>query len=132
MGGYDYFTRKQAGILYGAVKRGELYMDPSDIRRMYNIVELAWGMASYDERHDRLRYESAIDHYMNGRLNIAQAVLDGRPVHEEQVQVGTEWVEPDILDWILVGGDPDLFDDTQLIEEPVYETRWVVGRRRRL
>ena len=129
MSGYEYLTERQAGILYGAVKRGELFMERDDIRRMYDIVEMQWGWMSPDERSDMRRYESALDHYMNGRVDVAQAVLDGRPVYEEQVQVGTEWVEPNLFDYVDDWGS---YDPSALVEEPVYETRWVIGRRRRL
>lgn len=122
MGGYEYFTDKQAGILYGAIKRGELLADDQTIRDMYSIVGMQLGWMGFDERRLYGKFSDALDHYLAGRIDIAQACLDGVPVHKEQVQVGTAWEEPNIFDALDDGLDPDA-----LVEVPVYETRWVIG-----
>ena len=70
---YDYFTRKQANILYGAVKRGQLDMNKKDINRMYNtIVETRHMNLSQDDRIFRGHLERAISHYLEGRIDLAQ------------------------------------------------------------
>lgn len=73
---YQVFTRKQAGILYGATKRGELTMSDKQTNRMYSIVgqqrftdEDAW------QWYWRMQY--AVQLFFAGELETVQQCIDG-------------------------------------------------------
>lgn len=87
MSGYSYLTKKQAGIVYAATKRGDVSADKKFIRKMYDLVGIRWMDLEPKERAIVLHAEQAVDHIMNGRLELAQAELDGR--YTEQVWVIT-------------------------------------------
>lgn len=87
MSGYSYLTKKQAGIVYAATKRGDVTADKRFIRKMYDLVGIRWMDLDPKERAIVLHAEQAVDHIMNGRLELAQAELDGR--YTEQVWVIT-------------------------------------------
>lgn len=87
MSGYSYLTKKQAGIVYAATKRGDVTADKKFIRKMYNVVGIRWMDLTPDERAIAIHAEQAVDHIVNGRLELAQAELDGR--YTEQVWVIT-------------------------------------------
>lgn len=78
MSGYSYLTKKQAGIVYAATKRGDVSADKKFIRKMYNVVGIRWMDLTPDERAIVIHAEQAVDHIVNGRLELAQAELDGR------------------------------------------------------
>lgn len=87
MSGYSYLTKKQAGIVYAATKRGDVTADKRFIRKMYDLVGIRWMDLDPKERAIVIHAEQAVDHIMNGRLDLAQAELDGR--YTEQVWVIT-------------------------------------------
>ena len=118
MGRYDYFTQKQANILYRAVKQNKLHMKKSDISKMYNIVGTRDSNLSLDERIFRYHLENAINHYFNDRLEYAQAELDGHTVKQEIVKVGETERE--------ATEDDFFYDIGEIIVEPIYETRWTI------
>ena len=119
--GYSYFTRKQANILYGAIKRGELYADKGTIKDMYDIVGISDDYLSLDDRIFRGHLERAISHYLEGRPEYAQEELNGNIVKKEYVQVGTTK---------RVATEDDWFEELgSIIEEPIHEERWVVQTR---
>jgi len=121
MGGYDYFTRKQANILYGAIKRGELYADKGTIKDMYDIVDRRSYSLSLSDRIFRGHLERALDHYLNKRPEYAQEELNGNIVRLEHVKIGTETREATEDDWFYEPGE--------LIEDDIYEDRWVVDKK---
>lgn len=113
---YSTFTKKQANVLYAAIKRGELVMAKRDINRMYNLV----GAQCMDTEDAIFREhcERAIGHLIEHRVELAQAELDGHIVRYEAVaeekymRPATIWdfdVEPgtmvedtrDICDWVI-------------------------------
>ena len=113
---YSTFTKKQANVLYAAIKRGELVMAKRDINKMYNLVG-AQGMET-GEAIFREHCERAIEHLIEHRVELAQAELDGHTVRYEAVaqetymRPATEWdfdAEPgtmvedtrDICDWVI-------------------------------
>ena len=119
-GRYAYFTRKQAGILYGATKRGTLAMSRKDIRRMYNLEGICFGNLNVAENNFIARLQSAIDHMFAGRIEIAQAVLDGKTVYSEPHFVGHVHlvVTEDNID--VVNDEIDLFAEVgDIIDEDV-------------
>jgi len=81
---YSTFTKKQANILYAAVKREELTMSKANIRKMYNIVGAR--TLDTDERAFRAHLEHAIEHLFEGRIEFAQLELDGHKVRYECVR----------------------------------------------
>lgn len=87
MSGYSYLTKKQAGIVYAATKCGDVSADKKFIRKMYDLVGIRWMDLTPDERAIVIHTEQAVDHIVNGRLELAQAELDGR--YTEQVWVIT-------------------------------------------
>ena len=87
MSGYSYLTKRQAGIVYAATKRGDVTADKKFIRKMYDLVGIRWMDLDPKERAIVIHAEQAVDHIVNGRLELAQAELDGR--YTEQVWVIT-------------------------------------------
>ena len=114
---YSYMTRKQAGIVYAAVKRGELRAAKKTIGRMYDLV----GATELDtaSRVERGHFERCVGHIIDGRMELAQAELDGRTTRRERVLVGTTVRIATEDDWFYEVGEE--------IEENVYEERWVVA-----
>lgn len=73
---YQVFTRKQAGILYGATKRGELAMSNKQTHRMYSIV----GQQRFTDEDTwqwywRMQY--AVQLFFADELETAQQCIDG-------------------------------------------------------
>ena len=119
-GMYAYFTRKQAGILYGATKRGELAMSRKDIRRMYDLAEICFGNLSIAENNFIGRLQAAIDHLFAGRTEMAQAELDGKATYSKPHVVGHVHlvVTDDNID--VVNNEIDLFAEVgDIIDEDV-------------
>ena len=71
---YQHLTKKQANVVYAAYKRGDVSMDKATINRMYRMV----GVAGESFDH----FSKACDHIINGRLDMAQAELDGKRTRE--------------------------------------------------
>lgn len=113
---YSTFTRKQADIVYAAVKRGELSASKSVISKMYDLVGA--NMLDADERQMRGSFERCVCHIVEGRMELAQAELDGRRTRLERVLVAIERRVATDEDWFYEPGEE--------IEEEVYEERWVV------
>lgn len=104
MSGYSYLTKKQAGIVYAATKRGDVTADKRFIRKMYDLVGIRWMDLDPKERAIVIHAEQAVDHIMNGRLELAQAELDGR--YTEQV-----WVITSVEKVIVTEENIDAIDD---------------------
>lgn len=92
MSGYSYLTKKQAGIVYAATKRGDVTADKRFIRKMYNAVGICWMDLTPEERAIVLHAEQAVGHIVNGRLELAQAELDGKYTKEVWVITSVEKV----------------------------------------
>ena len=88
MNRYAYFTRKQAGIIYSAAKRGTMNVDRKAINRMYNLVECKYENLSYDERDFLCHMSEAIRHLFADRIELAQAEVDGKTVYSKPHVVG--------------------------------------------
>ena len=113
---YSHFTKKQANIIYAAVKRGELEMGKKDINRMYNLVGA--NTLDNDERKFRGHLERCISQLLEGRTEYAQAELDGNTVR---------WVEEVVGYAERVATEDDWFDEPgSIIREEVREGRWVI------
>lgn len=104
MSGYSYLTKKQAGIVYAATKRGDVTADKKFIRKMYDLVGIRWMDLDPKERAIVIHAEQAVDHIVNGRLELAQAELDGR--YTEQV-----WVITSVEKVIVTEENIDAIDD---------------------
>lgn len=112
---YSTFTKKQANVIYAAIKRGELTASKQTVKEMYNMV----GATSLDtdEQIRRGHFERCIGHLLEGRTEFAQMELDGHTVKYEYVVTGT--IE-------RVATDDDWFDETgTIITEEVGEWRWI-------
>ena len=70
-GDFSYTTRKQAGIVYAAYKRGDLRLTRAQVRDLYDSV----GEYSH-------YLTECIGHIIAGRLDMAQAIADGYSVEE--------------------------------------------------
>jgi hypothetical protein len=67
---YAYLTKKQAGIVYAAMKRGDVTMSKKQVRDMYDMVG--------DPKANYYHIDNAVGHIINGRLDMAQAEIDGK------------------------------------------------------
>ena len=104
MSGYSYLTKKQAGIVYAATKRGDVTADKKCIRKMYDLVGIRWMDLDPKERAIVIHAQQAVDHIVNGRLELAQAELDGK--YTEQV-----WVITSVEKVIVTEENIDAIDD---------------------
>lgn len=114
---YSTFTKKQAGIIYAAVKRGELSATKATISKMYDLVGA--NMLDACGRELRGSFERCVGHIVEGRMELAQAELDGKRTRLERF---VERVEKRIAtdeDWFHEPGEE--------IEEEVWGERWVVA-----
>ena len=114
---YSTFTKKQAGVVYAAIKRGELEASKATVSRMYGLVGRS-GLDA-DELADRARFERCLLHIVDGRMEMAQAELDGEGTRLERVLVGTVTRAATEDDWFHEVGEE--------ISEDVYEERWVMA-----
>lgn len=115
---YSTFTKKQAGIVYAAIKRGELSASKKTISKMYDLV--GKNMLDYDEMVLRGSFERCVGHIVEGRIEFAQAELDGKRTRKESVVVGyVERVADPENDWFSEPGE--------IIRDEVYEERWVIA-----
>lgn len=123
MGTFNYstFTKKQAGIVYAAIKRGELSASKKTVADMYDLV--GKNMLEYDEAVLRGSFERCVGHIVEGRIEFAQAELDGKRTRKERVLVGyVEHVaDPENND------DDWFFEPGEIIRDEVYEERWVIA-----
>ena len=125
--GYSYMTRRQAGIVYGAIKRGEVTLDRQHTKEMYDLVGTPWSDMDVRERSIFLHLGSAIDHIIAGRPELAQAELDGRHTEERQRLVGMRQVEVTDDNWLDFAFDFDHdYEIGDMAEEEVYENVWEV------
>lgn len=85
---YAYLTRKQAGIVYAATKRGDITMTKRAIGMMYDAVGCPYADLRDDLRAVAVRADRAIGHLFEGRNDIAQAILDGRDVERRPHVLG--------------------------------------------
>lgn len=113
MAGFNYFTRKQANIIYAAIKRGEIKMVKRDVNRMYNLVGVRGFNLSVEDCEFLGKLDNVITAIFDSRLDVANGLLNGEIWRKEQV--ATDKV---IDEWL------NLFTD-ELV--PIYETveMWV-------
>lgn len=124
-GGYESLTRKQAGIVYGAAKRGDVTLDKRHAKEMYDIVGRRWGDLDLHDRSIMLHVNAAVGHIVAGRMALAQAELDGHETEELTRVVGTRKVEVTEDNWIDFAFDLDHdYEVGDIAEEEVTETYW--------
>ena len=113
MAGFNYFTRKQANIIYAAIKRGEIKMVKRDVNRMYNLVGVRGFNLSVEDCEFLDKLDNVITAIFDSRLDVANGLLNGEMWRKEHVQ--TDKV---VDEWL------NLFTD-ELV--PIYETveMWV-------
>ena len=108
MAGFNYFTRKQANIIYAAIKRGEIKMVKRDVNRMYNLVGVRGFNLSVEDCEFVGKLDNVITAIFDSRFDVANGLLNGETWRKEQV--ATDKV---IDEWL------NLFTD-ELV--PIYET----------
>lgn len=113
MAGFNYFTRKQANIIYAAIKRGEIKMVKRDVNRMYNLVGVRGFNLSAEDCEFLGKLDNVITAIFDSRLDVANGLLNGETWRKERV--ATDKV---IDEWLNVFTD-------ELV--PIYETveMWV-------
>lgn len=111
---YRYLTKKQANVIYAAYKCGDVTMSKATINKMYRMVGVA------DENYGH--FDMACDHIINGRLDMAQAELDGKCT-AQRTRCLREPIDVFELDIDSMTDEEFLaaFDD-----EGEYETYWVI------
>lgn len=109
---YTYVTRKQANIIYAAIKRGELHATKKFINRLYDSVERTnSGMDS--------RVNGIIDYLFKGNIEFAQALIDGKYINETRTLVH---------DGYRPATENDLFWSVgEMIEESHWETTYTIA-----
>lgn len=113
MAGFNYFTRKQANIIYASIKRGELKMLKRDVNRMYNLVGVRGFNLSVEDCEFLGKLDNVIAAIFDSRLDVANGLLNDETWRKEQI--ATDKV---IDEWLNVFTD-------ELV--PIYETveTWV-------
>lgn len=95
MAGFNYFTRKQANIIYAAIKRGEIKMAKRDVNRMYNLVGVRGFNLSVEDCEFLGKLDNVITAIFDSRLDVANGLLNGEMWRKEQVatdKVIDEWL----------------------------------------
>ena len=95
MAGFNYFTRKQANIIYAAIKRGEIKMVKRDVNRMYNLVGVRGFNLSVEDCEFLGKLNNVITAIFDSRLDVANGLLNGETWRKEQVvtdKVIDEWL----------------------------------------
>ena len=95
MAGFNYFTRKQANIIYAAIKRGEIKMVKRDVNRMYNLVGVRGFNLSAEDCEFLGKLDNVITAIFDSRLDVANGLLNGEVWRKEQVatdKVIDEWL----------------------------------------
>ena len=129
-GGYESLTRKQAGIVYGAVKRGDVTLDQRHTREMYNIVGVPRRNLDLHERVILSHIDAAVGHIVNGRMELAQAELDGHYTSTEEVVIGTRQVEVTEDNWFDFAFEIDHdYEIGDIAEEEVTKTVWRISKK---
>lgn len=77
---YAYITRKQANIIYSAVKRGELNASKKFINKLYDSVERT-------DSDMYLRVNDIIDWIFKKNFDFAQAIIDGSLIEKKTVEI---------------------------------------------
>ena len=104
---YVKFTKKQANVVYAAYKRGDVKMTRKQVTHLYNCV----GTNDF-------KFSGVCSFICEGRLDLAQAILDGHKVEAYEVKtVVREELDED---------DPffGMFDDDNFIEFTTTETHY--------
>ena len=94
MAGFNYFTRKQANIIYAAIKRGEIKMVKRDVNRMYNLVGVRGFNLSVEDCEFLGKLDNVITAIFDSRLDVANGLLNGETWRKEQVvtdKIIDEW-----------------------------------------
>lgn len=116
---YEYLTRKQANIIYAAIKRGELEADSSFTNDMYAAVE-----DRRNETYAMMRTcQLIISLIFDDQLELAQNVIDGAWYEQQSSIVDYRDPTEDELRWCFTEED-----EQELIEEgvPVYgNPEWI-------
>ena len=125
-GNFRYFTRKQAGCIYAAYKRGDLRMTRKQVNHMYNVV------GDTEAESDCEFYSQILSFIFDKRLDLAQAMLDGKNVHMVEHEIKADiLVTQDVMDnpskYGLGWGDLIFYEVGDRYEEVIeVTTEWVV------
>jgi len=104
------FTRKQANVVYAAMKRGEVRMSRAQVKRLYDCVGT-----------NDMQFSSACSFICEGRYDLAQAMLDGGRVEAYDVEHVTRTLvtEENAHEYLF-------FEVGDVVEETTTETRYRV------
>lgn len=122
-GNFAYLTRKQANVIYATYKRGDIAMSKAQANEMYDAVGDTENEGAY------AFYKQVLDFIFKKRLDLAQALLDGKQVRYDD---GYEEVAitQDMLDNPEKYGIDDVFFELyevgDMYEIKTHEGRWVV------
>lgn len=114
---YSTFTRKQANVVYSAIKRGELSASKSTVSKMYDLVDR--NALDNVECQMRGSFERCVGHIVEGRIELAQAELDGKRTRLER------FVER--IEKRTATEDDFFYEPGEEIDEEVWGERWVVA-----
>lgn len=109
---YKYVTRKQANIIYAAIKRGELNAPKSFVQALYTAV------GDSDNITFVCTVPRIIDHIFNNRFELAQAEINGKVTAFKTVATKTIARAATIDDWF--------FEVGEMIEEQEEIKKWIV------
>lgn len=115
---YEYLTRKQANIVYAAIKSGRIHADKKWINEMYNAV----GNRFDETANMMVAVQKVVNFICENIDEFAQAVIDGKNVEEKYVVVGTHEVrvtEENIDNYLF-------YEIGDVVEEEKGEWRWVI------
>ena len=122
------YTKKQAGVIYGAIKRGNLTAPKGFIKAMYDMVGNNWN--HYALRHESefnqkvfWQTQSILDFIFDKRYDLCQYIIDGYSVETEQLDrvISSTTVTQDMLDNPESYGIDDMFFDFMYEVGDTYE-----------
>lgn len=106
---YAKLTKKQAGIVYSAVKSGKISMTKKDIAAMYDLVDKI--NVTPKEIGNILRYKEVCGLIVKNNISFAQGVADGGYIYN--VEIGTTIRYATAEDWF--------YDLGEAIQESIFE-----------
>lgn len=117
------YTKKQAGVIYSAIKRGDINVPKGWTKAMYDMVGY-WN--DYALRHESAMNQKVwyqvyriLDFIFDKRYDLCQYIIDGYSVETEQLDrvISSMTVTQDMLD------NPESYG----IEEFGFQLFWEVG-----
>ena len=111
MAGFNYFTRKQANIIYAAIKRGEIKMVKRDVNRMYNLVGVRGFNLSVEDCEFLGKLNNVIAAIFDSRLDVANGLLNGETWRKDYVT--TDKVVDEYFDDLFVNDIVTIYETVE-------------------